>query len=136
MQQKNGDSSEKWRTSGSAETNFQSGNTRYTTGDYQGAVEAYSSSIHLNPDDATAYHNRGIAKGTLGEFHSAIEDFDTVIKLKPDYADAYVRRGTLKALRNRISEAKQDLQTALQLVEKEGHIDLKTIIEVTLRTLE
>ncbi|MYH79310.1 tetratricopeptide repeat protein, partial [Candidatus Poribacteria bacterium] len=53
MQEKNGESVEKW---------FTSGNARYDAGDYHGAVEAYSSAIHLNPDDATAYYNRGLAK--------------------------------------------------------------------------
>ena len=96
----------------------------------------YDTAIRLNPDDATAYYNRGNAKIKLGQHFDAITDFDTAIRLNPDDAEAYLNRGIAKALLNRISEAKRDGRTALRLAKQAGDTRLITHIEENLRLLE
>ena len=63
-------------------------------GRYDDAIVDYDKAIHLKPDDATTYSNRGTAKGMLGRYDDAIADFDKALRLKPDDAATYSNRGT------------------------------------------
>lgn len=65
--------------------------------DYDAAIANYDRAIALEPDDADAYHNRGIAKDAQGDYAAAIADFDRAIALEPDDADVYHNRGVAKA---------------------------------------
>ena len=65
--------------------------------DYDSAIANYDRAIALDPDDADAYHNRGIAKDAQGDYAAAIADFDRAIALEPDGADVYHNRGVAKA---------------------------------------
>ena len=65
--------------------------------DYDAAIANYDRAIALEPDDADAYHNRGIAKDGQGDYAGAIADFDRAIALDPYDADVYHNRGVAKA---------------------------------------
>ena len=67
------------------------------------------------PDDALAYHNRGLVKCGRGQYAAAIVDFDMAIQLKPDYVDAYFNRGTAKSDIGQYSAAISDFDTVIQL---------------------
>jgi len=43
--------------------------------DLKGAVADYNKALELDPDNATAYNNRGGAKMSQGDSKSALEDF-------------------------------------------------------------
>jgi tetratricopeptide (TPR) repeat protein len=58
------------------------------------AVEYLSNAIKLQPNDAEAYNNRGVAYIYLGQYQQAFEDFNKAIGLKQDYASAYNNRGS------------------------------------------
>lgn len=73
------------------------GNYKLDAGDYATAIANYDRAIALAPDDADAYHSRGIAKDGQGDYAGAIADFDRAIALAPDDADAYHNRGVTKA---------------------------------------
>ena len=60
------------------------------------AVKNFDTIIHLAPDFADTYINRGEAKRQLGAFEAAIKDFDMAIRLGDDYAYVYVKRGEAK----------------------------------------
>ena len=49
--------------------------------DYYGAIEDYSKSLELNPDDVNAYNNRVNAKDDLKDYNGAINDFSKAIEL-------------------------------------------------------
>ena len=49
-----------------AEEYFNSGSAYYKLGNYKDAIVDYSMAIRINPDDAYAYKNRGIAKENAG----------------------------------------------------------------------
>ena len=74
---------------------------RCDLGQHFAAIADYDIAIRLNPDDADAYYNRGVAKGKLGQHFAAIADYDIAIRLNPDYADAYNNRGYAKSLLER-----------------------------------
>jgi Flp pilus assembly protein TadD len=49
---------------------------------------------HLDPQDAAAYYNRGLAYHEKGDLDRAIADFDQALALDPQAAEAYNNRGT------------------------------------------
>ena len=65
--------------------------------DYAAAAANYERAIALEPDNAEAYHWRGIVKDAQGDYAGAIADFDRAIALNPDDADIYYNRGVTKA---------------------------------------
>ena len=50
------------------------------------AIENYNKAIELDPNDADAYNNRGLAYYYLEEYERAIEDYNKAIELNPNYA--------------------------------------------------
>ena len=57
------------------------------------ALNAYDKAIELNPNDASAYNNRGIAYDNLDKNDLAIEDYKKAIELNPKYGDAFNNLG-------------------------------------------
>lgn len=72
---------------------FQRGKDRFKLKDYQGAIEAYTKAIEIDPRFYEAWYNRGISKGELLDYKSAISDFTTAIEINPSFYLAYFNRG-------------------------------------------
>ena len=53
---------------------------------HQSLILEYSKKIQVNPRDAHAYADKGIAHFRLGEYQSAIDDFETSVRLDPESA--------------------------------------------------
>ena len=66
----------------------------------------------MNPEDADAYYDRGVAYGKIGDFAEAIEDYSKAIDLNPEHADAYNNRGEAWLHLRKWEKAKADLMTA------------------------
>ena len=73
---------------------LEEGNKWIEKGDYQKAIDSYEKAIALNPNDADAYNNKGVALDNLGEYQAAITCYDQAIALKPDDVNAYNNKGT------------------------------------------
>jgi tetratricopeptide (TPR) repeat protein len=58
-------------------------------GNHEFAVDAYKSSIRLDPSRAFSHCNLGISLGHLRRYSEATESFRTAVALKPDFAIAY-----------------------------------------------
>ena len=99
----------------SAETYFLWADTKYELGEYVGAIANYTKVIQLEPDNANAYYNRGLAKSLLKRYIHAIPDYDRAIRLKPDFAKAYVNRGIMKANLGQQFAAIADYDIAIRL---------------------
>lgn len=59
------------------------------------AILVFTESIRLDPSNASAYLNRGMAYERINHMQRAIADYSKAIELAPDYAKAYYVRGTL-----------------------------------------
>jgi uncharacterized protein (TIGR02466 family) len=59
------------------------------------AIEHYLKAIQLNPDNAEAHNNLGVAYKENGDLTAAIESYQKAISLKPDYAEAYNNLGSV-----------------------------------------
>ncbi len=73
--------------------------------DVEEAIEEYKQAIRINPDDATAHINLGVAYVESGMYKEAIEACKQAIRIDPDYADAYVILGAAYVLLNDIDSA-------------------------------
>ena len=60
---------------------------------YANTIQELDKAIQLDPDDAEAYFNRGVAYGELGQYQTAINDYTKAIQLDTDNALAYANRG-------------------------------------------
>ena len=78
-------------------------------------IFANDQAIHLNPDYAAAYNNRGYAKDDLGRHDAALIDYDEAIRLKPDVAEVYNNRGCAKKALGRRDDALADYDEAIRL---------------------
>ena len=123
-QEKNKEAIEKWRGIASiaeGADNSLAARAWFSVGyllqddDPKDGISAYDESIRLNPDNFSAYNNRGVAKAALGQHKAAINDYDKAILLKPDYANAYSNRGTAKDELKRYGDAIADYDEAIHL---------------------
>ena len=91
-------------------------------GEYQLAIDAFDEAIRLDPQDAIAYYNRGIAYNGQGRgdtrgaarFNRAKQDFDQAIRLNPQ-ADAYYNRGVAYRNLGQYENAIEDFDEATSL---------------------
>ena len=59
-------------------------------------ISDYTNAIEINPNDADAYWERGIAKEDLGDLKGAIFDYTKVLEIDPQDSHAYYIRGIAK----------------------------------------
>ena len=78
--------------------------------------------MYLDPHNADAYNNRGLAYSCLKKHKRAIDDFNTAIKLNLQHTKAYLNRGNSRRALN-------DFMGALQDTDKAFKIDPKTAKE-------
>ena len=84
-----------------ASKHFGSGNAKFKSEDYRGAVADFTKVIELNPNDlrlARAYCNRGNARGALGDYSGAIEDVTKSLSLQPGDFASYAIRGYARTM--------------------------------------
>ena len=67
---------------------YSSGQAKQKQGDYKGAIADFTKVLEINPQDAKAYNERGIAKNGLKDYLGAIADFTKAIEINP--RDAYI----------------------------------------------
>ena len=82
---------------------------------YEEAVNHYTQSIELDPNQITAYNNRGLAHTELRDYNSAINDFHRAIEINPNYADAYNNRGVVYIRQGQSNRAIDDYNRAIEL---------------------
>lgn len=70
---------------------YESGNRKYESKDYSGAIQDYTNIIKLNPNLSTAYYNRGLANYNLQYFSSACLDWLNAGKLGDANAYSLIR---------------------------------------------
>src|SRR5450759_1868412 len=67
-----------------------SGNAKFGSDDYKGAIEDFNKADVLGSKDVVMMYTRGMAYYNLEEYKFAIENFGIVISMKSDYIGAYI----------------------------------------------
>jgi tetratricopeptide (TPR) repeat protein len=84
-------------------------------GDQDKAIADFNKAIQLNPNDAVAYSNRGLAWNKKGDQDKAIADFNKAIQLNPNFSIAYNYRGIALYKKGYLDKAIADFNKAIQL---------------------
>ncbi|XP_029022427.1 sperm-associated antigen 1A isoform X2 [Betta splendens] len=93
----------------------QEGNKLVKNGHFQEALEKYSESLSIKPEECAVYTNRAICLLKLSRFEEAKQDCDSALQLEPGNKKAFYRRAlAYKGLQDYLS-ASSDLQEVLQL---------------------
>jgi len=88
---------------------------------YRGAIQEYDRALAINPDDANAWYNRGLALGKLGryaelgQYAEAVVSFDKAIAINPDFAEAWYNRGLALGELGRHAEAIASFDKAIAI---------------------
>jgi tetratricopeptide (TPR) repeat protein len=90
-------------------------------GEHEAAIEDYSRSLELDPQQPVLYNNRGLAKFELRDFEGAIEDYGKAIELDADYAEAYANRGAAYMVED-VGEDEKALDDLSQAIELDGQL--------------
>ena len=91
------------------------GDTDLNNRNFDSAIVNYSEAILLDPKDAIAFNNRGLAYRDKREFDRAIADCNEAIRLDPTYAKAVFGRGTAYRRRGDPDRAIIDYNEAIRL---------------------
>ncbi len=97
-----------------AQANLQRGDTAADTHAYERAIADYTHAIHMQPNYAEAYNNRGYAAYWQGQYPDAIADYDRAITLRPIYPFADNNRGAASMASGDSQRAISDFDQALQ----------------------
>lgn len=98
-----------------ADDYFNQGMDAFNAGDYQGAIEAYTQAIRLDPNDAASFNNRGTAYFNLRQYEQARTDYAAAIAINNEYALAYYNRGNVNYVLENDEDAVTDLNRAIEL---------------------
>jgi tetratricopeptide (TPR) repeat protein len=90
---------------GDRERHFISGSYYSVRGDYQQAVESFSTLVSLYPNDAEARHELALAYSSAGNPIRAISELREELRVDPNSAQAYASLTLMLARQNRNEEA-------------------------------
>jgi len=85
-------------------------------GQYEPAAEHFLYVLRINPDDADAHGNLGVALMKLGQPQEAIAHFSEVVRLRPEDALALANLAWIRA--THINPAIRDGAAAVELAER------------------
>jgi len=88
---------------------------KYTWKLNEQSIEEMNAHIQQNPQDASAYLQRGLLFGDKGNYYSAVADFDTVISISPQTADAYIFRAIAQIHDGEIDQAMDNCDKAIEI---------------------
>jgi tetratricopeptide (TPR) repeat protein len=84
-------------------------------GPFEEFFEDYNQAIRLDPNNAKAFLNRGLAYYDIGQYQQAIEDYNQSISLAPNNAQAYLNRGLSYVELDKYQQAIEDFNQAIRL---------------------
>jgi tetratricopeptide (TPR) repeat protein len=87
-------------------------------GDFRNAIEDYTELSRLQPEDASAYCNRGMAYAQRGEYRKAADDYTKAIEKNRDFIAAYRGRAAIWEKTDNLDGAIADDLELIRLVPK------------------
>ena len=82
----------------------------YKEGKYKECIDAFSSVLETEPDNADVYNNMGVAYSCEGDFEHAEKSYVRAIELDPELAQAYINLSDLYYKAGDIASAVGTLQ--------------------------
>ncbi len=82
---------------------------------YREAIVAYDQALTLQPNDANALNNRGLARFNLLDLDGALTDINRSIELYPNSAYAFRNRGLVNISLRQTAQGCADLKQAIKL---------------------
>ncbi|WP_320045266.1 tetratricopeptide repeat protein [uncultured Desulfobacter sp.] len=79
------------------------------------AIEAFDRMLHLNPDFAEGYYNRGVAFSQIGRTQEAVQDYTMAVELTPNFYNAHLNLGLVFAARGDFNQAVQSFNRAIDI---------------------
>jgi tetratricopeptide (TPR) repeat protein len=83
--------------------------------DYTVALDRYGQAIEIDPNNADAWNNKGIALHNLRKFKEAIDCCDMAIRINPNYADAWNNKGVSLGKLGKYKEAIECTDRAVKI---------------------
>lgn len=87
----------------------------FQQGRFEPGLEYVEKSLGIDPNQFTAYGNRGAALFALNRFDEAYSDYNKAIALNSNYAEGYYNRGILHEKYGRYEDALTDYDKAIAL---------------------
>lgn len=116
---------------------LQRGQIRLRSGDAHGAIEDFSSLLHLQSGDAAQlYTLRGQAYQQIRDFDNAFKDLSDALGLDPHNADCYRARGDIHAAMEDLQEALKHYRRAANLHLDQGNWSNHQQLQDKIQTLE
>jgi tetratricopeptide (TPR) repeat protein len=84
-------------------------------GEYHNALDWYNKAIHINPNDAIMWLNKGVVLNKLNRYNEAIQCFDKAIEINPNYTKPWYNKSASLNKLNRYNEAIQCIDRAIQM---------------------
>lgn len=81
------------------------GNKAIQAGNFEDAIDNYSTAIELDPNNHVLYSNRAAAYSSVNQFQSALKDAQKCINLAPKFAKGYGRKAAALCGLNKRGEA-------------------------------
>ena len=97
-----------------------SGEKKWHSGDFQGALEDFDKLIKEEPNNAYAYFSRASSLASLGKLQESIDASNKAIELDPNLAEAYENRGIVKAMMGNQGGALLDFNRAIERDENDA----------------
>jgi tetratricopeptide (TPR) repeat protein len=91
-------------------------------GDYDKAIEDYTTALNLDPRSSLAHQNRGNTYVEKGDLNAALADFSRSIKLNPDSAAVWNSRAFVWCSLSNFDAALSDCARAVQLNAQDANV--------------
>ena len=86
-----------------------------TRGEFTAAAVEWAKALALQPEDASAHYNLGLALFQSGQTVRAIQEYESALQFSPDYPEAHNNLGSALSSLGRLDEAVVQFQKAVDL---------------------
>jgi tetratricopeptide (TPR) repeat protein len=102
------------------------GNSAFSAGKFEEAVEHFTAAISLEPSNHVHYSNRSVSYAKLGKAHAALSDANKCTRLCPSFSKGWFRLGVANDMLGRYSDAVAALEQGLKI--EPGHQQMEAAL--------
>ncbi|HKG23480.1 MAG TPA: tetratricopeptide repeat protein, partial [Blastocatellia bacterium] len=82
---------------------------------YEDALRELDRALNINPENPSAWNNRGVTLGKLNRYEGALESYDCALNINPENPSVWYNRGIALRKLNRYEEALESYDRALNI---------------------